>query len=135
MRRPRLQGLGILLLTLGGCAALGNDTRWSVFEPSRTTLQVGAEARFRLEWSVTPGRDGAPRIEGYVYNVSMYPVERARLLVNAFDGSGALMGQRLFWLPGELPTGTRTYFDFSAPPADHYGITIWDFNIAPRGGP
>ncbi|HTO10834.1 MAG TPA: hypothetical protein VMQ51_04625 [Candidatus Binatia bacterium] len=130
--RGGVRALGILLLASGGCATLSNDTPWTVISP-RTTLQVGSEERFRLDWTVGADRTGAPLVEGYVYNVSMYPVERARLLISACDRSGAVVGQRLFWLAGSLPTGARTYFDLPAPPADHYQVTLWDFNIVPRG--
>ena len=125
--------LGVLVLAPGGCARLTNDTRWTVFEPTRATLQVGSEQRFRLDWTATPGRDGAPRVAGYVYNTANYPVERARVLIDAFDGAGTLVGQRLVWLPGVLPTGDRTYFEVPAPGADHYQVTLWDYNVAPRG--
>ena len=133
MRRPALLALGVFLLALGGCARLTNDTRWTVFERTRTTLQVGSADRFRLDWTAAPGRDGTTHVAGYVYNVTNWPVERARVLIDAFDGAGTIVGQRLVWLPGLLPTGDRAYFDVPAPAADHYRVTLWDYNAAPRG--
>ena len=125
--------IAVLTLMLVGCARLTNGTNWTVFEPSRTTLQIGSQERFRLDWTAAPGRDGTTHVAGYVYNVANWPVERARLLIDAFDGAGTLTGQRLVWLPGLLPTGDRAYFEVPAPPADHYRITLWDYNAAPRG--
>jgi len=129
----RRAAVWILLLALAGCARLTNDTRWTVFEPTRTTLQVGWEQRFRVAWTAAPDREGDIRLAGYLYNDVNFPVERTRLLIDAFDANGALIGQRLFWLPGVLATGDRAYFDVLAPRADHYQITLWDFNGAPRG--
>jgi len=133
MRRRGFVALGALVTALAGCTTLTNDTQWTVLEPSRTTLQAGSEQRFRIDWTVDPGPDASPRIEGYVYNLTSYPVERARVLVDAFDPSGAVVGQRLFWLVGTLPTGGSLYFDLPAPAADRYQVTLWDFNVAPRG--
>jgi hypothetical protein len=65
--------------------------------------------------------------------VGAFPVEQMRLLVSARDGSGALLGQRLFWLAGNMPPGTRSYFGLPAPPAAQYQVTVWDYNFSPRG--
>ena len=82
---------------------------------------------------MAPDRNGVPHLEGYLYNVGAFAVERARLLVSARDRSGAVVGQRLFWLAGNIPPGTRTYFDMPAVPADQYQVTVWDYNFSPRG--
>jgi len=123
----------VLLLAGSGCATLSNDAPWTVISPSRTTLLVSPEERLKLDWTVAPGRYGVPRLECYLNSVGAFPIERARLLVSALDGSGAIVGQRLFWLAGNLPPGTRTYFDLPAPPAQQYRVTVWDYNFSPRG--
>ena len=60
-----------------------------------------------------------------------------QILAQALDGSGAVVGQRLEWVPGVLPPGGSLYFTVDAlPPADAYRVSVWhwEFLQAPGGG-
>jgi hypothetical protein len=125
--------LAAAVLTAGGCATVTalNPTA-PMPSASVTTTAPGAEAHwFKLEWAVEPGRAGARRISGYVYNNYGSPVEQMRLLAQALDTSDGVVGQRIAWVPGGLPATSRGYFQIDGlPDADHYRVTVWSFDFS-----
>src|SRR5437660_394309 len=53
-----------------------------------------------------------------------------RLLAQALDPSGAVVGQRIAWVPGGVSGFGRAYFEIPHLPAtDHYRVSVWDFSF------
>ena len=101
--------LGVTLV--GGAAvatqAIGNPGNVQPFT-------VGWEQYFNIRWGVTP-QDRDARVEGYITNTWGMPARDVRVLVNAYDASGARTGQVIAWGPKEIDPGGRVYFDVAVP--------------------
>jgi hypothetical protein len=91
---------------------------------------AGWEQKFALEWTVAPEPGGAQRIQGYVVSRYGQHAEPFRVLGRALDGSGAVVGQRIVWVPSGVPGFGRAYFSIPRlPAADRYVVTVWDYTI------
>jgi hypothetical protein len=127
-------GLGLLgaLATLGGCATYETTPSAAV-----TTLTPDAERWFKLNWEAAPERSpDQVRLRGYVENTYGEAAGRVQLLAQAFDTSGAMVGQKVEWLSGGyVPGFGRAYFEITrVPKADHYRVTVWSYErIQGRG--
>jgi hypothetical protein len=97
---------------------------------STTTLMAGWERHFALEWTVEVEQDGTRRLRGYVQNQHGEAVEQVRVLARALDAPGAVVGQRINWVPGTVGGFGRAYFEVpNLPPADSYMLTVWDYTL------
>jgi hypothetical protein len=95
---------------------------------STTTLMLGWEQHFTLEWTAEPEQGNARRLTGYIYNRHGESAVSVRVLAQALDQSGAVVGQRIEWVPGGVGGFGRTYFIVPhLPVADTYRVTIWDY--------
>jgi hypothetical protein len=56
---------------------------------------AGWQYRFKLEWGVDPEPDGNRRIRGYITSQYGERADSVRLLWQALDSSGAVVGQRI----------------------------------------
>jgi hypothetical protein len=114
----------LLAIVTGGCAGAGIAPSESV-----TTAVQGWEHYFRLDWA--PQRHpGGTEIDGYIYNTYGSPAGSVRLLAQALDASNNVVAQKIEWVPGVVPNFSRSYFRISTlPPADHYRVTVWSFDI------
>lgn len=128
-RSARWWILALVVFGLGACSAVGVTP-----SASMTTTTPGVTERwFKLEWNVTPELGGTSTVDGDIYNASGRCVSRVQLLVQELDASGALVGQRLEWLPGPLPAGERAYFKIAhLPGADQYRVSIWSYDAFDR---
>jgi hypothetical protein len=89
----------------------------------------GWEHYFRLEWAARPTANGTT-IDGYVHNTYGSPMGSVRLLAQALDPEGTVIGQRIEWVPGVVPNFSRSYFRIPAlPPADQYRVSVWSYDI------
>jgi hypothetical protein len=96
-----------------------------------TTLMAGWEQHFTLEWAADQGQNGARRVSGYVYNRHGEYALDLRLLAQALDPSGAVIGQRIAWVPGGVGGSGRAYFEVpNLPPANSYRVSVWDYTWA-----
>jgi hypothetical protein len=122
---PRVLAIVVLLPLAAGCAgASGGMTPSSTV----TTAIQGWESWVRLDWATQPQPTGQ-LIEGYVYSAYGSPVFDVRILAQALDGNGAVVGQKIVWVPGIVPSLQRTYFRVAAmPAADRYRVTVWSFD-------
>jgi hypothetical protein len=128
--RPRsilgLVGMGLLAL---GMVACGRDRDSLTPSASVTTLTAGWERHFKLDWSVQP-QPGGIQLRGSVTSNHGARAEPMRLLAQALDASGAVVGQRIAWVPGGVGGFQRAYFEFSdLPPSDRYRISVWDYTF------
>ena len=133
-RGPRV---GPVLIVLLGAALLGSagcQSAGMVPSADVTTTTPGiTEQWFRVNWSVEPEHDGLRKVDGHVENLSGAGATSIQLLVQSFDASGALVFQKLQWLGGGLPSGSRTYFAFRRlAPADRYRVSVWSYTSSSR---
>ena len=91
-----LAGAGLLGL---GLAACGNESDSLKPSASVTTLMAGWEKHFLLEWT-TESRAGGVQLQGTVTSRHGARAEPMRLLAQALDASGAVVGQQIARLPG-----------------------------------
>jgi hypothetical protein len=96
-----------------------------------TTLMAGWEQHFTLEWAADQAQNGTRRVNGYVYNRHGEYALDLRLLAQALDPSGAVIGQRIAWVPGGVSGSGRAYFEVpNLPPANSYRVSVWDYTWA-----
>lgn len=125
----RAVAVAVVIAALASCApAVGPGGPTQPLEP----LVVGAEQHLTIEWERTP-RGGDAVIWGYVSNPSPYTFDRMRILVDALDGSGNVLAQRLSWVPGLLGSWGRSYFEVAMPPAENYRVRIFSYDRVERG--
>ena len=133
MRRTvgRFVVAGLLTAIVGGCAAGGGH---DVSVGDKSTLIYGWQDRFGLEWTADPETPQTRVVHGRVVSLSSIGADRMRLLVQASDGSGRPVAQRLVWLPTGVPGGTSVYFEvWGMPLAAQYRVTVWDFTTIEAG--
>ena len=121
----------VLAVMAAGCATVETTPSASV-----TTLMPDSERWFKLSWQAVPEKNGDQRrLRGYVVNTYGEAAARVQLLAQALDSSGAVVGQRVEWLPGVVPGFGRAYFEIpKMPKADHYRVTVWSYErIQGRG--
>jgi len=99
---------------------------------SVATAQVqtrSVDGDLRVEATGSEDRRGRPVVSGYVYNqrAGSYAVS-VRLLVEALDGSGQVLGSTIGYVLGDVPPSNRSYFEIKAPAkAASYRVTIASF--------
>lgn len=119
--------VGLLAAAVSACATTGGS-----LTPlgSATTLMAGWERHFALDWTVEPERGDARRLRGYVSNQHGEYAESVRLLGQALDSSGAVVGQRIAFIPSGVAGSGRASFEIPhLPPADHYRVSVWDYTF------
>jgi len=87
------------------------------------------DSDLRVEATGSEDRRGRPVVSGYVYNqrAGGYAVS-VRLLVEALDGSGQVVGSTSGYVLGDVPPSNRSYFELKAPAkAASYRVTIASF--------
>lgn len=92
-------------------------------------LVVGWEHVFTVDWQASE-RDGRPIVSGYVANTSPHRVTKIRLLVDALDSNGNVVGQQVSWARGgELGPFSRIYYEAPAPrvASSTYRVRVFDF--------
>jgi hypothetical protein len=121
-----------LVVVVGAACGIGGSYRIPL--RSTTTLMLGWEQHFTVEWTVVPDADGTRRIQGLVTNHYGAYAEPVRVLGQALDASGNAVEQRLAWVLGGVPGGGHTYFEIQGlPSAAAYGVTIWDYSFRRHG--
>jgi hypothetical protein len=115
----------VLLVALvplaGGCAGA---TGGLVPSATMTTAIQGWESRLSLDWEAA-GQD----ITGYVNSKYGAPIVNVRLLAQGLDADGNVVGQKIEWLNGTVPSLQRAYFRIAnMPPAARYRVSVWSFD-------
>jgi len=128
MREP-LSAFGCLVLvgvTLTACASFTSTT---------TTLMAGWERHFAIEWTVDPESGGVRLVHGFVTSQHGEYAEPVRLLAQALDASGAVIGQQLVWVPGGVNGSQRAYFEVGRlPTAGQYRVSVWEYTFIQNEG-
>ena len=119
--------LAVVAVTAAACGAVSSSLDPSM---ATTTLMLGWDHWFKLEWSAEPAADGGRSIRGYITNEYGGPAEPVRLLAQALDTSDAVVGQRIVFIPEGVGGFDRAYFEIShLPLADHYRVSVWDYTF------
>jgi hypothetical protein len=123
----RLAGTGVFALGLAACGNEGDALKPSA---TVTTLTAGWEQHFKLEWTIEPRPDGGVLLQGSITSSHGARAEPMRLLAQALDTAGAVVGQRIFWVAGGVGGFQRAYFVFpDLPAADRYRVSVWDYSF------
>jgi len=124
MRRRMLAMVPVLVL------ALVTSTLAAQLEP----LVRGWEQFFEIDWA--GGQRGTePVVYGHVHNTWGVPARSVRLLVDALDPAGNVVGQKVTWVPGTITPGMRAYFEAPVPaPAASYRVSVFAFDWDQAGG-
>ncbi len=119
--------LGLIVLTAAACASTGAEPPLS--SSATTTMMYGWERHFTLEWTAEPESSGARRVKGYLYNKNGEMALTVRVLAQALDSSGAVVGQRIEPIPGGIGGFGRAYFIVAnLPAANSYRVSVWDYS-------
>lgn len=125
MKVFRLGFLIAAVVTLSAACATSGDV-----PPlgSPTTLMYGWEHHFSIEWTATEQGPNVRRVSGYVYNHHGEFATHLRVLAQAVDSAGVVVGQRIAYVPGGVGGFGRAYFIVpNLPVADSYRVSIWDY--------
>jgi hypothetical protein len=88
-----------MAVVMTGCAT---SSSYTAPTGSNTTLMAGWEQHFTLEWTAAPEPGGAQEVTGYIYNRHGERAMKIRLLVQALDPAGAVVGQGRIWARGHF---------------------------------
>jgi hypothetical protein len=89
-------------------------------------LVVDWEQYFRVE-SRAASRDGRSVVSGTLWNTAPWGAKRIQLLVEALDGNGQPVNQRVVWLGVDLTAGSHAYFEVPVPAAASYRVRVFAF--------
>jgi hypothetical protein len=93
-----------------------------------TTLTAGWEHHFSFEWTATEQSQSSRKVSGYVYNRNGEFATSMRVLAQAVDSGGAVVGQRIAYVPGGVGGFGRAYFEVPNLPATaSYRLSVWDY--------
>lgn len=96
------------------------------------SLAGGWQRIFTLEWQADQ-RGGRPIIAGYVTNISGYQIENVQLLLEAVDGAGQVLNQRVVRVRGDMGGSARLFFEFPVPASPSYRIEIFSYDRVELG--
>jgi hypothetical protein len=124
MTATRFGLLTALIVSLtAGCAGSGATPPLSM-----TTLTVGWEQHFTVEWAATEQGPSSRKVSGYVYNRNGEYAMSMRVLAQAVDGTGAVVGQRIGYVVGGVGGFGRAYFEVpNLPATPAYRVSVWDY--------
>jgi hypothetical protein len=133
MKATRLGLLIALIVTLiAACAGTGATPPLSM---TATTLTYGWEQHFAVEWAAVEQSQSSRKVSGYVYNRHGEIAITLRVLAQAVDAGGAVVGQRIAYVPGGVGGLGRAYFEVPNLPATaSYRVSVWDYTWLQSGG-
>ena len=115
--------------------ACGTTSGYVIPSGSTTTLMAGWEHRFTIDWAVEPEQGQFRRVRGFVFNKDGEAAEPVRVLAQALDSAGAVVGQRIVWVPGGVNGLQRAYFEVPhLPSAASYRVSVWDYDLLQSPG-
>ena len=93
-----------------------------------TTLTAGWEQHFSFKWTATEQSQSSRTVAGYVYNRNGEFATNLRVLAQAIDYGGAVVGQRIAYVPGGVGGFGRAPFEVPSLPATaSYRLSVWDY--------
>ncbi|HEU4370328.1 MAG TPA: hypothetical protein VFV05_19060 [Methylomirabilota bacterium] len=101
---------------------------------AREVEQATSDGSFRFEWEVTASRKG-PRLDAYIYNLTLRPVQSVRVLVEQLDDAGNAVHRSTVQVWGVVPAGDRAFFQVPRATAGaRYRLSVVNYDLAPVGG-
>ena len=116
--------VGLIATMSAACAETGAAPPLSM---TATTLTAGWEQHFSFEWTATEQSQSSRKVSGYVYNRNGEFATSLRVLARAVDSGGAVVGQRIAYVPGGVGGFGRAHFEVSLPAAASYRLSVWDY--------
>jgi hypothetical protein len=117
--------IGLIVTMSAACAELDAPLPLSM---TATTLTAGWERHFSFEWAAAEQGQGARKVAGYVYNNHGEYAITLRVLAQAVDAGGAVVGQRIAYVPGGVGGFGRAYFEVrNLPATPSYRLSVWDY--------
>ena len=121
--------VGIIAMT-SACATLSGGAALPL-SSTQTTLMTGWEEHFSIKWAADQRPNGSQRVSGYVYNRKGEYALDVRVLAQAVDQSGTVIGQRIAFVPGGVGGSAGAYFEVpNLPAASAYRVSVWDYTWA-----
>jgi hypothetical protein len=115
------------IVTINACASTNPNLTPS---STTTTLMAGWEYHFAIEWAAAEQGPNTRRVSGYVYNQHGETATQMRVLAQALDPSGAVVGQRIAYVLGGVGGFGRAYFDVpNLPATSAYRVSVWDYTL------
>ena len=125
MKTFRLALLISLVATTAAACATSGDTP---APGSYNTLMSGWEHHFSIDWTASDQSATTRKVSGYVYNQNGESATSLRVLAQAVDATGTVVGQRIAYVPGGVGGFGRAYFVVSnLPVSDNYRVSVWDY--------
>jgi hypothetical protein len=122
--RPALL-ISLIVTTAVACASSGATPRPGT---GYTTLMSGWEHHFSIDWTAADQSPSTRRVSGYVYNQNGEFATSLRVLAQAVDATGTVVGQRIAYVPGGVGGFGRAYFIVpDLPVSDNYRVSVWDY--------
>jgi hypothetical protein len=123
MRAIRLGLLITVMSTMSAaCASYGPSPS------TTTTLMSGWEHHFSIDWTAAEQSQSSRKVSGYIYNNHGELATHLRVLAQAIDPAGAVVGNRIAYVPGGVGGFGRVYFEVpNLPVAQSYRVSIWDY--------
>ena len=123
MKAMRLGLLTTVMVTMSAaCASYGPSPS------TTTTLMSGWEHHFSIDWTAVEQSQSSRKVSGYIYNRNGEYATHLRVLAQAIDPAGAVVGQRIAYVPGGIGGNGRAYFEVpNLPVAQNYRVSIWDY--------
>ena len=117
--------IGLIAVFSAACAGTGATPPLSM---TTTTLTAGWEHHFTFEWATADQGQTSKKLSGYVYNRNGEYAISLRVLAQAIDSGGAVVGQRIAFVPGGVGGFGRAYFEVPNLPATaSYRLSVWDY--------
>jgi hypothetical protein len=124
-------GVALVVLAFGSTAA---RAQWAGDIPGKRPSTEAAPAQignlyFRVESTPTIGRDGRPRLTGYVYNDYEEPAANVEIRIEPVDLLGHDEGDVVKPLDQTVPAKGRAYFDVPVPEGASYRVAVVSFEF------
>jgi len=117
--------IGLIATMSAACADLGATPPLSM---TATTLTAGWERHFSFEWAAAEQGQDSRKVAGYVYNHHGEYAITLRVLAQAVDAGGAVVAQRIAYVPGGVGGYGRAYFEVpNLPATPSYRLSVWDY--------
>jgi hypothetical protein len=125
MKTLRVALLTTAIATFSACTSTNPNLNPS---STTTTLTAGWEQHFTIEWAAAEQGPNTRRVSGYVYSHHGETATQMRVLAQALDTNGAVVGQRISYVLGGVGGFGRAYFDVpNLPATPAYRVSVWDY--------
>ena len=120
--------LALLITAIATSSACASTNPNLTPNANTTTLTAGWEQHFAIQWTATEQGPNTRRVSGYVYNQHGESAMNMRVLAQALDTNGDVVGQRIAFVPGGVGGFGRAFFDVpNLPAAPVYRVSVWDY--------